>query len=290
MPRLLILATLAVACGASHRVAPAALHAASRTPDTEPAAVGQAVPSIPRAQDSAAAQPSLDDDESEDLDSELVTDEVRGLYGLRVQVSWMTLTGTTHVASALTIETPGGKLELAQPAEDARLEDVPPEDQDTGRVLPLIDRVLELGPGRWVLLGWSSFGEGMMTNHAWLIVDRGGPRIADELSWSTSRSFAGLALDVGAGAVRVGVPVPTKPRRRGGDDEPHRLSDWMLTHGKRDLGIDDVWRLPATRQHVMSLAAFHTPPTGASPAEQGWSGRFVWFAANGERFVRSAKP
>src|SRR5262249_47581600 len=120
------------------------------------------------------------------------------------------------------------------------------------------------------LLGWSSYGEGMQTQHAWIVVDgKAGPRIADRLAWTTDRAHPGFALDHTGSTWRIGIPVPLIR-------EPlHR--HWELGIGKRQLGLEALHAsaLPATAHE------HYTPPLDG---RLDWAKQFVWVAA-GDTFV-----
>lgn len=202
----------------------------------------------------------------EDLEPRLEHAEVRA-EGIEVRVAWWTLTGNTHVADELAITTRRGTLRLKTAGEEG------------GETLPLIDQIYKAGKSRWVVLGWSSYGEGMQTEHAWLIDATSQPRIVDKLEWTTDRRHAGLAIDLAP--LRIGIPLPRAPAD---DDKLHDELDWQLVHAKRSLTLDQVAKLPATETHIMAVRAY-TPPFHRSASEAEWSGRFVWFDA-GKRFQR----
>jgi hypothetical protein len=202
--------------------------------------------------------------------------ELEGPGGLRVVVRWQTMTGQHHSASEIVITAPGGVLRLVQPQPDESGEGVDPGDY------PLIERILGAGPGRWVMLGWSSFGEGLQTEHAWLIEDWRGPRVVDSLGWTTDRGHAGFAVEAVADQVRIGIPLPQPPAPRGPDDDHdgsslHSPGSWLLAHGKQQLDLDEVEKLPASETHVMALRGYYNPPYQDEPSRRHWSGRFVWF-------------
>lgn len=204
----------------------------------------------------AVAAPALADDD----DGHIEHAKVNG-PGIAIEMSWMTMTGTTHVAEALAITTARGTLQLG----------------DGG--LPLVERVLAVDARHWLVLGWSSFGEGMQSEHAWLVEDLGvGPVVADSLTWTTDRAHAGLAVAAFTRPV-VGIPLPA--RRDGLHDE----GDWNLRHGADELALADVEKLPADRANVKSLPGHYTPPFDTAPAQRGWSGRFVWFEISGDKLA-----
>jgi len=196
--------------------------------------------------------------------------------GIKVDVSWWTMTGSTHVADALTITTPRGKLAFAS---------ADPDDLETegGETVPLIEEIHNAGRDRWLLLGWSSYGEGMQTEHAWLVDGSAAPRIVDKLEWTTDRRHAGLALDPGT-KLRIGIPVPKRTATRDDESALHAEDDWRLAHGKQTWSLQQLWKLRASEAHLLTVQAY-TPPFKASASEQGWSGRFVWFSVE-KRFVR----
>jgi hypothetical protein len=230
---------------------------------------------------SVEAEPSDDipDDDMpiDGMDGTLEQAEVKG-EGITVEVSWFTMTGSMHVAEDIAITTARGTLALASPEDP---------DSDDAETLPLIEQIYNAGPNRWVLLGWSSYGSGMQSEHAWLVDGAASPRIVDKLQWTTDRAHAGLAIDTGT-KLRIGIPLPVISTTRDDDGtEEHSLhaeSDWQLSHGARTWTLGKVAKLPASSTHVMAVRAY-TPPFQASASELGWSGRFVWFTAE-KRFVR----
>lgn len=201
--------------------------------------------------------------------------DVEGPGGLRVTVRWQTLTGQWHTASEIVITAPGGVLRLVQPERDESGTGSDPGDY------PLMERILGAGPSRWVMLGWSSFGEGLQTEHAWLIEDRHGPRVIDSLAWTTARSHAGLAVESMGNLVRIGIPLPQAPTLQGptyeDDRSLHAPGDWLLVHGKQQLRLHELERLPVSETHVMALRGYYNPPYQEEPSLRHWSGRFVWF-------------
>lgn len=187
--------------------------------------------------------------------------------GIKIDVTWMTMTGTTHVAETLAITTDRGTL---------RFENV---DEETGEVIPLVERVFKAAPHRWVMVGWSSFGSGMQTEHAWLLDDTQSLRVVDKLDWTTDRMHAGLALDVGS-KVRIGIPLPVPGATDDAAESLHNESEWQLAHGASTFTLARLRKLPKTETHVMALRGFYTPPFQDSPSGRHWSGQFVWFAAD----------
>jgi hypothetical protein len=188
---------------------------------------------------------------------------VVGGDGLVVQIDWHTLTGTWHSADRIVVESKHGKRVIEAEA------DVP---------MPLVEKVIDGGRGRWLLLGWSSYGSGMQTEHAWLVVDdKTGPRIANKLEWTSDRSHAGLAVD--AKQLRIGVPVPNKT------DALHDPDDWHLTADDREISLSDVQKLRSSPTPLDRLPGAYTPPHDTKPTQRGWTGRFVWYAADGDRFA-----
>ena len=151
----------------------------------------------PRANDSAAAasgpitSAAADDDDLDEELARLEQAEIQGPGGIHILVRWHRRTGQTHVAAELTFTTAGGTLRFAEPPPESAAsgsEDAPPD-------YPLMERILPAGPKRWFVLGLSSFGEGMQTQHAWLIEDRHGPQLLDSLAWTTDRSHGGFAVE-----------------------------------------------------------------------------------------------
>lgn len=216
---------------------------------------------------------------------------IDGPRGIHVLVRWCAGTGQYHVAKELVITTRGGTLRLESQAPTGV-----PEDDEDDPMYPLIEQIVAAGPDRWVALGWTSHGEGLQTEHAWLIDDRRGPRIIDSLAWTTDRRHAGFAVDTtwASSQVRIGIPLPDVSARAAGaagddvdDDRDHALhneGDWELVHDGQHLALADVRRLPSSEQHVMTLRGYYNPPSQDEPSLRHWSGHFVWFSA-GTRFT-----
>jgi hypothetical protein len=74
---------------------------------------------------------------------------------------------------------------------------------------PLIDHVLDLGGRRYLLLGWSSGGNGFQSVQVLLVaVGPQGPQLIDELDWFSSRSDRGVLLASTPQGWRIGFPQP----------------------------------------------------------------------------------
>jgi len=251
--------------------------ACSPRPATAPPVVRVAPPSVPPPSaaivvDAAAvALPDEPESTTEHAD-------VNGPDGLHVAVSWQTMTGTTHTASELSITSPSGTLKFS--GDDfGRDETADPLHLEP---LPLVDRALGAGPHRWVLLGWSSYGGGMQSEHAWLVEDAAsGPRIVDQLMWTTDRMHGGVALDLSP-KLYLGFPLPDA-------ESLHEADGWVLEHGARSLPLAQVKMLPSRETNLMTLPDFYDPPMGSEPSTRHWSGRIVWFEANAKGFVASRR-
>lgn len=246
---------------------------------------GAATPNhrAPRAIEDAASPPFVPDngdiaatttDEPAEIEDEpqLEHEDVHG-EGITIAVSWWTQTGTTHVADEVVITTSRGTVQLKN------------ADDEDGEVIPLFEQIYTVSPHRWLVLGWSSFGEGMQTEHAWLIDDTSKPVVVDKLGWTTDRSHAGIALDM-RDKLLVGIPLPLSSSSDSGEDEPslHNESDWQLAHGEQTFTLPEVVEMPASERSLMAVRAY-SPPLQPSASERGWNGRFVWFAV-GRRFTR----
>jgi len=89
----------------------------------------------------------------------------------------------------------------------------------------LIDHVLALGEQRYLLLGWASGGSGRQSLHVLLVhVGASGPRVIDELTWSTSRSESGVLLASTPQGWRIGIPQPITGDEEYEQDYGTRLS------------------------------------------------------------------
>lgn len=255
------------------------LGACSASRSAPVALVEQASPAAPDAAPKAhvdidAATPAVTGDDPPSGESVVESAEITAPGGLRVQVSWMTMTGTMHYAETLSFTTPTGTLELRG---DDVVEKGPDEsDPLRAEALPLVGRVDAIGGQRWVALGWSSPGEGMQTVSAWVVEDGpGGPRVVDSLAWFTDRVHAGFAIDTKTGA--IGVPLPA--------GELHNGSDWHLRHGSEEIPLARVRKMRAFATPLAKVRDVYGPPMDVAPKEREWSGRFVWFDV-AKRFER----
>lgn len=256
-----------VAAACSRPIATTPRHPASLSPSVARPAVPASVAPAPTSTHDRldpVAEPADDL-----LDSRLEHDRVNGI-GIEIEVSWWTLTGTTHVAQALSLTTARGTLRLES------------QDEEDAPTLPLVEQIYSAGPNRWVAFGWSSLGEGMQTEHAWLIDGKGTPRIVDTLAWTTDRKHAGLAIDA-TKTVRVGIPLPRRTKDDDDEGSLHNEGSWSLVHDKRSFTLDQVGRLPSVAENLMTLQHY-TPPAHDSPTGRDWTGRFVWFSA-GRQFA-----
>ncbi|HEY4056619.1 MAG TPA: hypothetical protein VGM39_08415, partial [Kofleriaceae bacterium] len=177
-----------------------------------------------------------------------------------------------HTASDITLTTPTDSLTFKNDGEDEEL-------------IPIVDRVQVLKNHRWLVLGWTSYGSGMQTEHAWLVDDTKGLKIIDKLAWTSDRFHSGIALDGSGSHIRIGIPLP---RESSQDDVEgngiHGYDEWELDFGSRKLDLPAVWALPTKYKDLDALPAFYTPPFDDSPSEHGWSGQFVWLTV-GNKFV-----
>jgi hypothetical protein len=198
-----------------------------------------------------------------------------GPGGLAVEVHTPRDTGTMHFARKLILRLASGeRLELPDKASRRRGEEQ----------LPILERVLDAGRGRWVLLGWRSGGGGTQSTVAWLVARReGGLALLDRLELFTSRASAGLAIDAGGGSVRLGVPRPGAPGTGQEDDFP-----WSLRTGPRGAHRTP-WQtarlLAVPGPAPMALQDFYTPPFQDPPAERGWDGQLLWVDVGLEGFA-----
>lgn len=117
-----------------------------------------------------------------------------------------------------------------------------------------------------MLIGWTSLGGGMQTSHAWIVrfEDGAAPKVIEKLTWVSTRSRAGFAIEHTQDALKVGIPWTF--------DEPVR-DDWELHVGARRLDLDAVKRLT----FVISKDPLHAPlrPAPRTPWPAGT--RIAWF-------------
>jgi hypothetical protein len=186
---------------------------------------------------------------------------IDGERDLHVDVTYHRLTGNSHYATRLELHTATAKL--VREAQD--LEDSP--------TLPLVDKVIAVDPHRWVVIGWSSYGEGMQTMTAWIVIEaKRKLRVTDEMEWTSDRSHAGLAIEDANGKLRLGV---SKLPASKGDDAPHNPGDWELQIGKKKI---DLAKLTFT---TAATRIYQPPYDDLRDA----TGPFAWVTANGEHFT-----
>ncbi len=262
---LFAMVTLASACASATPTTPPST---MPPPSIAAAPVAAPAPAPPPAPPAAPTAPVRADD---DVDGHVEHAAIADTSGLRVELAWHTRTGTMHVAQEVSLVAANGTLHLVGDAlgRDPHV----PELHD--QPLPLVERVLAAGASRWIVLGWSSPGEGMQSEHAWLVDGggAGGPRIVDSIVWTSTRRAAGVAIDT-TGAPRIGIPLP------GGSADDSST----LQHRRSPLALVELRNLPAHATPLGKLAAYYTPPEQLSPTEHGWTGRFVWFDASAHGF------
>jgi hypothetical protein len=139
--------------------------------------------------------------------------------------------------------------------------------------------VLDLGERRYLLLGWASGGSGRQSLHVLLIhVGPTGPRLVDELKWSTTRSESGVLLTSTPQGWRIGIPQPTIGDEEYEQDYGTRLSFKSLK------GRDGM--------QLFKAGFFKAPPPGlvafgyAPPFRHGIRARSVgWVRATASGFA-----
>ena len=173
--------------------------------------------------------------------------------------------GTMHYAEQIRLAVPGAAPWLRR------------ADLEHGFLPPLLRRRARAGPGRDLLLGWSSSGGGGQTMVAWLVAEAGARRLIDELVVQDRRGDALLLLRRRDGALQVGVPAPRDPGRS--VDGP-----WLQTH--------DI-RLPIERWDELSFETFEPdaveafcPPFGLASARPE---RVAWLSVASTGFVTTTR-
>jgi hypothetical protein len=235
-----------------------------RSPEPLKSTIANTAPSVESAV-TVAKSPSV---EPSVVDGDIRQGEVYGSGGFRARVSWFTDTGTMHAAHELELLTKNGTLHYAE----ADFVQDGASDALHAEALPLVDRIITIAPDRWIVLGWSTPGEGMQAVHAWLVDDTAtGPKVVDSLLWMTDREHAGFVLD--SATHRVGIPLPDS-------SSLHVPELWYLRHDGQQLAFDAVQK---QRTQLAQLAEYYGPPTSDSPAQRHWSSRVLWFDAH-QRF------
>ena len=199
--------------------------------------------------------------------------ELKADSGLRVRVQYKTLTGQWHLAEKLMISIGTSPPFVRRPKwnNDGGID---------GDLIPLIERVYPAGPNRWAVLGWSSWGEGLQRNYAWIIESTSaGIKLSHRFEYETDRSSAGFALDVSEQVFRIGIPRPKK--------EVHLPGHWQLTADDRRLGFSAIRNLKYSSKAFDTIHQFFLPPTGGNPRSRGWSEQFAWFELTKDGFAES---
>jgi len=194
--------------------------------------------------------------QADDDESKPVTYTVDGELGIHVDVTSMTMTGTYHWATKLDIHTAKATLIREQP------------DLEGSPQLPLIDKAIAIDPKRWLLVGWSSYGEGMETMVAWIVAANGVQlRVTDELYWTSDRSHSGFAIEDDKGKIRIGIPEAP--------GEAHNRGDWELHIGKKPVVFEKL-------KYAKATTKLFAPPMDEA---RDLTAKIAWITASGDKFV-----
>jgi len=190
-------------------------------------------------------------------DSKPVTYAVDGELGIHVDVTYMTMTGTTHAATHLEIH--AGKVMLTR---DELPEDGMPQ-------VPLMQKAIAIAPKRWLLIGWSSTGGGMATMAAWIVAASGkNLRVTDELYWTSDRMHNGFAIEDDKGKLRIGIPEAPS-------EGAHNRGDWELHIGKKAVAFEKL-------KYAMATSKLFAPPMEEA---RDLTTKIAWITASGAKFV-----
>ena len=171
-------------------------------------------------------------------------------------------TGTMHYAERTSI----------------RLGDMKPivmtTDVGADRLAPILQAQLQLNDSRFLVLGWTSWGGGMQTNHAYLVGREGDTlRVVDRLEVRTGRGSAGLIVENGSDGTRIGMFEPPV--------EAHESGEWWVSIGGRRLDMDQIRHLTYVESPASGRAtAFYDPPFFSGRAR----GRVAWVVVRDGRF------
>jgi len=134
-------------------------------------------------------------------------------------------TGTMHYWEKLTLSLPGVKPIVLT------------TDVGGGALAPIVQQQFRLKDGRYLVLGWSSWGGGMQTGHA-LLIERtpDALKLVDELRVTQSRAEAGLIFRLDPDRPAVGFFEPKAP--------VHAGYDWGLVCSGKTLDVDAMQKLP----------------------------------------------
>jgi hypothetical protein len=148
-------------------------------------------------------------------------------------------------------------------------------DLERGVLVPLFTRQYALAKDRQVILGWTSWGSGEQSDHAWIVeVASGTVRIASTLKLSAHRADTFFVLHRDEGRVRIGVPPE---RDASGIDEP-----WVTLNGK-PIEAGDASTLPSSPAPAAGEVECFGPPMGLHHVPNV---PLVWFAVEPGGFRR----
>jgi len=208
-----------------------------------------------------ALTPIAHADDDEDLTSSYTID---GEHGLHIDVTFQRQTGNYHFATHLDLHTATAKL-----VRDG-------DGFESSPQLPLVEKVIAVDTQRWVVIGWSSYGEGMQTMAAWIVVaNKKKLRVTDEVYWTSDRSHAGFVIEDANGKLRLGIPKQTVSKGDDDEDAPHNPADWELRIGNKTIAF-------AKLHYAIATTKLFAPPFDDLRDK---TGPFAWITANGEHFT-----
>jgi len=174
-------------------------------------------------------------------------------------------TGNMHYAERVVIRAGRGRAVVIK------------TDMEKGVLAPLIEKQVGAGPKRTLLLGWTSWGGGMLTIHA-LLVERSdaGVVLRDRLAIRTGRRSAGVFLVTGKTGPRIGLPEPRK--------DVHSPSDWKISFGAKTLDLKAIRALPyAAARNPVPGTLYYCPPFHGRRIPP--KSRIVWFTVEKGKFL-----
>lgn len=188
--------------------------------------------------------------------------------GLRVVINHPSEdTGTMHYASRVELRAAG-----ASPL-------VFVEDMERGSLPPIFTRRYRIAEDRYLLLGWTSYGSGEQSDHAWIVArERGALRVAGKLELSEHRANALFVLHRAGARLRLGVPLP--------DDRPGGLGAPWIRLDDEALHESAAASLGATPTPAGGEIECHVPPFEDEEMSLATTRRFVWFEVTAGGFER----
>lgn len=178
---------------------------------------------------------------------------------IKVDMTFSEDGGTMHYAERLKLSLPGARSLVMK------------TDVEHGQLAPIVQMQFPLKDGRHLLLGWTSWGGGMQTEHA-LIVEKKGAvlRLVDELVVQHGRGSPRIVFRTAPEAPAIGVFEPK------GDRALHDPWSWSLAYGNKQLSLEEMRKLRYTENVSGKTGYVYYAPPFFEKEIPGQ--RVAWFA------------